>query len=321
LEAKNLVSTTEKKAVVGEKSQLQGNVEGLLAQYLAYLEREGYTGESRYPYLIKRLSRLGANLLDPESVKQIIGQQKIKNGSKIQYIYAYDSFAKMLKIPWQIPSYTQEENLPFVPEEKEADMVIAFCRSRRMATFLQTLKETYADPGEALRIRWIDITGNVISINFPVKNHNAGQIEVSAKLIAMLNALPKTDERIFPTSYSVISNNYIRMRRKCADFHKNPRILSIEFRSFRHLGGSMIAYYTNGNVLTVKKLLRHKRVENTMKYIQMIHFGDKDFEVATATTPEEIKELGKSGWVKYDEITFNGVQMHFYKKPKRFSNV
>ena len=83
----------------------------------------------------------------------------------------------------------------------------------------------------------------------------------------------------------------------------------------------MIAHYTNSNVLTVKKLLRHKRIENTMKYIQMIHFGDKDFEVATATTPEEVKQLGMSGWVKYDEMLFNGVTMHFYKKPKMFSNV
>lgn len=41
----------------------------------------------------------------------------------------------------------------------------------------------------------------------------------------------------------------------------------------------MIAHYTNGNVLTVKKLLRHKRVENTMKNISMIHFDDKDFKV------------------------------------------
>lgn len=83
----------------------------------------------------------------------------------------------------------------------------------------------------------------------------------------------------------------------------------------------MIAHYTNGNVLTVKRLLRHKRVENTMKYIQMIHFSDKDFEVATATTPEEVKQLGMSGWTKYDEMTFKGTPMPFYKKPKRFSNL
>lgn len=58
-----------------------------------------------------------------------------------------------------------------------------------------------------------------------------------------------------------------------------------------------------------------------MKYIQMIHIKNDDFEVTTATTPEEIKQLGMSGWAKYDEMTVNGITMHFYKKPKRFSNL
>jgi hypothetical protein len=40
-----------------------------------------------------------------------------------------------------------------------------------------------------------------------------------------------------------------------------------------------------------------------------------------ATTPEEIRQLGKAGWAKYDEITVNGTQMHFYRKPKRFGGL
>ena len=76
----------------------------------------------------------------------------------------------------------------------------------------------------------------------------------------------------------------------------------------------MIAQYTNGNVLTVKKLLRHKAIASTMKYIGLINFKDTEFEVATATTEEEIKKLGQAGFIKYDE--HNG--MHFYRTPKRF---
>jgi len=56
-----------------------------------------------------------------------------------------------------------------------------------------------------------------------------------------------------------------------------------------------------------------------MKYIGMIDFKEEEFETTTATTIEEIKKLGQAGWVKYDEITINDTQMHFYKKPKRFS--
>lgn len=58
-----------------------------------------------------------------------------------------------------------------------------------------------------------------------------------------------------------------------------------------------------------------------MKYIQLLNLEDNDFEVTSASTPEEIKQLGMAGWAKYDEMTLNGTQMHFYKKPKRFSNL
>jgi integrase len=320
LEAKNLDTATETKTVAGEKSQLEANVEGLVAQYMAYLEREGFVQESRFPYLIRRLAKLGANLLDSESVKLTIGQQKVKNGSKIQYVYAYDNFAKMLKLQWERPQYTQEEIIPFIPLEKELDTLIAFCRSKRMATYLQTLKETYADPSEALRIRRIDVNGNIITINFPVKGHYPGPIKVSNKLITMLNSLPPESERFFPTTYTIMSNNYIRMRKRCAALQQNPRLISIELRSFRHRGGSMLAHYLNGNVLKVKQILRHKRVDSTMKYIQMLNLEDDDFKVTSATTIDEIKKLGTAGWIKYDELTVNGEQVHFYKKPKKFSN-
>ena len=76
----------------------------------------------------------------------------------------------------------------------------------------------------------------------------------------------------------------------------------------------MIAEYTNGNVLTVKKMLRHKTVTSSMKYIHAITFKDEDYEIATATTVEEIKQLGQAGFVKYDE--HSGI--HFYRKPKKF---
>jgi hypothetical protein len=37
-----------------------------------------------------------------------------------------------------------------------------------------------------------------------------------------------------------------------------------------------------------------------------------------ATTPEEIRQLGKAGWMKYDELDFNGTRMRFYRKPKKY---
>jgi hypothetical protein len=47
----------------------------------------------------------------------------------------------------------------------------------------------------------------------------------------------------------------------------------------------------------------------------------KDYEETVATTVEEIRALGKAGWQKYDEMNVSGVQMHFYRKPKRFGGL
>lgn len=190
-----------------------------------------------------------------------------------------------------------------------------------MTSFLQCLKETYADPSEVLAVEWKEIKDNIITIAHPCKGHLTGQYQVSARLISMLNSLPKTDKKVFPTTYRAMNNCLRSLKRKVAHKLQNPAVLDITFKSYRHFGGSMIAHYTNGNVLTVKKLLRHKCIVNTMKYVHAVNFAESDFEETVATTPGEIRKLGKEGWIKYDEGTVNGLTMHFYRKPKRFGGL
>jgi hypothetical protein len=97
-----------------------------------------------------------------------------------------------------------------------------------------------------------------------------------------------------------------KLRKRSALKFQNSNLLSITFKSYRHWGGSMLVHYTNGNLLIIKRMLRHKNIQNTMKYIHTIEFKEEDFEETVATTPEEIRQLGKAGWTKYDEIVING---------------
>jgi len=312
---KNLAKVeTRKEKAAGATKPDPKTTKGLVVKFMAYLEREAYKG-TEYFALIRRLANLGANLLDPEDIKRIIAEQPWKDSVKMLAVYAYAAFAKMQNIAWTKPRYKQKDCLPFVPEEKELDQLIASCKSQRMATFLQTLKETFADPGEALGLRWIDIKKTVITINYPVKGHLSRQLKVSGKLIAMLNALPKTSTRIFPTSYRSMYTCFSRMRKRAAQRLQNPRLRAISFKTFRHWGGSMIAHYTNGNVLKVKKLLGHKRIESTMKYIHMMPFKDDEFDVAAATTIEEAKKLIAIGFEYITEM--KGIKL--FRKPKRFN--
>lgn len=312
-DAKNLASAAKSK-IAGDL-KLPQDAKGLIAQFLAYLEKEGYSAEIQYPNLLRRLAKRGANLKDPESVKEVIGKQKVKDGMKLQYVYAYAAFTKMLKIQWNPPKYKQEETISFIPDEAELDCLIHACRSKRLAAYLQCLKETFGDPSEVLRIRWIDISNNTITINFPVKGHLPRRIKVQNKLISMLSSLSKTNERVFPCKYHNIFSSYSRMRKKTAKVQGNPRLLKIELRTFRHWGGTMLAHYSNGNVLLVKKMLGHKRIENTMKYIGMIDFKDNEFEVTAATTVEEAKKALSTGF--NFEIEKDGIML--FRRPKRFS--
>ena len=333
-EAKNLTSATETKTVAGDKERkLQKHIDllpeemrGLIIKYMAYLEREGYSPDITYPDILTHLVRDGANLNDPESVKAVIAQQRKQNGEpwsnsmKMLATCAYDGFVQMQGITWKRPNYHQNEATIPVPDEKDLDMLIS-AASKRMAAFLQCLKETYADPSEILRCEWIDLKDQVLSINHPVKFHYPGKYTLSTRLTAMLNALPRKNKRIFPMKYKCAYTCLQWLRRKAANYFQNPALLQITFKSFRHWGGSMLAYYSNGNVPLIAKVLRHKQWKSTQKYVHTIAFKEEDFDVTTATTAEDVLELGKAGWTKYDEAMFNGVNMHFYRRPKRFGNL
>jgi hypothetical protein len=72
-----------------------------------------------------------------------------------------------------------------------------------------------------------------------------------------------------------------------------------------------------GGGARMKKLLHHKRIENTMKYISMIHFEEDEFEVTTATTVEEAKQALSVG---FNYITERDGMMLF-RRPKRFCGI
>ena len=329
---KNLASAQKTKTCAG-KEGIPQETKGLLVKFIAYLEREGYYEGTSYYNLISSLATDGANLLNPEDVKAKIAQHtyKFKNGregkwkdsTKAIAVQAYDLFAKMEGIEWIKPTkYKAEETILIVADEKDLDCLISSSQSKRMTAYLQCLKETYCDPGEILALEWKEIKGNIITIAHPCKGHYAGQYEVSNRLISMLNRLPKKDKRVFPTTYQVMLMCLNALKKKTARKQQNPAILDITFRSFRHWGGSMLAHYSNGNVMTVKKALRHKSVLNTMKYIHTVqNLSDDDFEEATATTPEEVRQLGKAGWNQYAQMSVNGTQMLFFRKPKRFGGL
>ena len=168
-------------------------------------------------------------------------------------------------------------------------------------TFLQGLKETGADPGELIRMRWIDIDrkNKAIAINHPVKGHNPRVVQVSRKLIDMLERLPKRAERVFITNVDYMYQRFRIQRKRAAMKLANPRLESITFVTLRHWKGTM-EYHKTKDILHVKKVLGHKCIQSTMVYINLdqAYFNQpsEDFTVRVAHDANEACELVEAGF-------------------------
>jgi hypothetical protein len=69
-------------------------------------------------------------------------------------------------------------------------------------------------------------------------------------------------------------------------------------------GESMLANYTNCHLDENKSSIAAQDVY-TIRYTHIIQFKDKDFKENLATATEEIRQVGKAGWTKYDKLDFN----------------
>jgi integrase len=277
-------------------------VKGKIVEFLWWLKKQGYKPDTILTRVkrIRRLAKLRANLFDPEDVKDVIARQdNWCDGSKAIAVVAYSSFLKMLGKTWYPPRYKIREKLPFIPLESEVDALINSC-GRKMACFLQGLKDTGADPGELARLEWTDINYDAksVTIRHPVKGHSSRVVRVSDLFLRRLSAMPKKGSNIF-CSYRGLRSSFHQQRMRCARDLSNPRILKITFRTLRHWKGTM-EYHKTKDILHVKRILGHKNVQNTMIYINLeaalFQIRSDEFTVRVAQTLDEACEFVEAGF-------------------------
>jgi integrase len=244
-----------------------------IVQYAAWIERQRYSKETIKLNLscLRALIANEADLFDPENVKAIIAKTKSWGESrKRNIINAYSLLLKLNEIQWEKPKCHVERKFPFIPKEEEIDALIAGC-GKKTSTFLQLLKETAMRCGEAKRLEWSDVDFKrcTIKLNLPEKRSNPRIWRISPKLTAMLNALPRKNERIFGNGpITSTKMTFMRARRRLANKLLNPRLLKISFHTFRHWKATML-YHETRYIHYVQRLLGHKSIVNTEIYINI----------------------------------------------------
>ena len=274
-ESKNLAKIEQlPKTELAGTTQQTLDIKGKLVEFSWWMKKEGYAestilGRTK---LLKILAKRGANLYDPETIKSTIAKQTWCEGRKANAVDAYSSFLKMIGGIWQPPHYQGIRKIPFIPTETEIDQVISGC-SNRMATFLQLLKETGMRSGEAWQLKWIDLDTVTKTIRItPEKGSNPRIARLSPKLVNMIQTSPKNyGERIFSKPHQPLDHHrdtFSQQRKRITHKLQNPRLLKITFHTLRHWKATM-EYHRTRDILYVKQLLGHRRIENTLKYIQL----------------------------------------------------
>jgi len=309
LEAKKLGTATETKTVAGEKNEAE-------QEYRLYLKKQAYSEATVHTRvkLLKLLEKKGANLLNPESVKQVIAEQdRWSSGHKQVVVQAYSSFAKMMHIQWEPPGYKHIKSLPFIPSEKEIDALIAGM-SKKIATSLQLLKETGMRIGEAWNLKWTDIDQERNTIRCRAEKHgNPREFKVSPKLLCMLNVLPKTNDYIFAkANLNGHRWSYEKQRKRLASKLQNSRINEIKFHTFRHWFATR-EYAKTNSPLHVQERLGHRNINSTMVYTHIIKTEGDNYYSATAKTTEEAQRLIEEG---FSFVCTTPENIMLFRKPK-----
>jgi integrase len=261
-----------------------------------WLQKQGYTSAKNRVSMLKRLVDLGADLSDPETVKDILAKNKSwTDGYRMLMMYAFESFLEMHGRVWQRPRYRQLRVLPFIPTEEELDQLIAGS-GKKLGTFLQGLKDTGADPGELAKVKWTDLNIEARTVNItPVKGHKPRVLRVSDQFLSRVQTLPKNSEGIF--HYTSLRSAYTKAKKYLARKLSNPRLVAINFTTLRHWKGTM-EYHLTHDIIHVKELLGHMRIDNTMIYINLetaIFTSKNDqFYAAVANTPRRSNQAHRS---------------------------
>jgi integrase len=234
---------------------------------------------------------------NPEKMKTLICTYSVSEARKELLTNAYDYYLKYRGLTWDKPRFIREDKPFFLPTEEELGILISNAKSTKMSTFLQFLKETACDSGEAWKLKWIDIDVERKTVNItPTKNHSARTIPISDSLLSRLMRLERKNEKVFASKdLDSFSRCYALMRNRLSVRLNNPRMHLIAFRSFRHWKATDL-YYKTKDILYVKWFLGHKRLENTLVYTHLIPMKEDQYICRVAESVEVATELIEQGF-------------------------
>ena len=244
------------------------------------------------------------NLVEPELVKRFLANSAWSEGGKERVAEDLDRFYKFKGIQWQRPRYEAVDTLPYIPKEADVSELISGLSSP-VGTFCLLLKETGCRPCEGWAAEWthIDMDRNAIVIRAGKKSRSR-ELRISNTLVGRLNQLSKNGKYVFHDGSKEpikglkdFTRSFQKQRKRVCVKCANPKLRLISLRTLRHYKGT-IEYHRTRDIVHVQRLLGHRSIQNTLRYVRLVNFPDEDeFVSRVAKTVKEACELVEAGFV------------------------
>lgn len=261
---------------------------------------------------LKIISR-NTKLTDTEKVKTFIANLKATNATKQKYVVHYALFCKINNIPFIKPNYKQERKPPMIPSTENIDKIISACTTK-YATIFTILKETGLEAYElaTMQRNQIDTQRGIINA-IGCKGHNSRSFKLKENTAQLLREYLAryTKNQPFPSS-KIMGEIWRRERNNLAKKLNNPELKNIPMRNLRHHFATTM-YDKTKDILLIKQLLGHKKLETTMYYTTLNSFSEEDeYTAKTASNLKEATDLIEHGFQYVTEI--DGIKI--FKKRK-----
>lgn len=195
---------------------------------------------------------------------------------------------------------------PYVPLEKDIDQLIygfAGSKAKRYAAMLQLAKETGWRLVEIFRLTPadFDLERQIVTLNDPAKRSEPRQVKMSDKLVAMMKPLladTPFNARVWSSKPKKIRRTFTEVRNRIADKLGNPNLRKITLKTFRHFKGTM-TYYKTKDIVYTQRVLGHKNIKNTMRYIhlaQVLFKNEQEYITKVARNVKEACSLIEAGF-------------------------
>ena len=263
---------------------------------------------------LRQLSN-ASDLDNPEDVKRAIAYAKLSNSSKCSFALAYEWYCKTNGITWQKPRYKWVLNPIRIPTTTQVERIIS-ASTEKYATIFHLMKEIGVE-GEELHQthrNQYDKATSVIAIK-GLKGHDSNNYKLKPYMSQMLEMylLKHTDDHPFPRPKSM-QEMWHSARDKASLVHNDPELKKIQMKSLRNYSGVQVYFKSDKCPITVKRHLRHRKLETTMHYINQIDLeGEPEYDTRIATTKEDIVQYNNAGYTYIQTVEGIG---HIYRKRK-----